>query len=130
MNINSTRFRINTLIQMARITENQKYREELIQEIQLLLDDIESYEQPVFSSGYFGEDSILAIEEYLKDKQRVCAIQIWQEALGEEGRPQKWQTTEINDIVSQMPEWERMKSPYRFSPSIGNQRGFQRRREV
>ena len=128
MNINSTRFRINTLIQMARITENQQYREELIEEVQLLLDGMESYECVERCGNWLDEDAVSVIEEYLKDKQRVCAIQIWQEALGEEGRPLKWQTAEINDIISRMPEWERMKNPYKFSHELGNQRGFQRKR--
>lgn len=69
------------------------------------------------------------IEEYLKDKQRVCAIQIWQEALGEEGRPQKWQATEINDIVSRMSDWARTKSTSTFG-KYGKQRGFYRKSTI
>ena len=65
------------------------------------------------------------IEEYLKGKQRVCAIQIWQEALGEEGRPQKWQATEINDIVARIPDWKRLPKAARFG-AYGAQKGFQR----
>lgn len=65
------------------------------------------------------------IEEYLKDKQRTCAVEIWNEALGEQGRPQKWQATEINTIIDNLPGWERMKNPYKFN-KYGNQRGFQR----
>ena len=127
MNINSTRFRINTLIQMARITENQQYREELIEEVQILLDGMESHEHVECDGKWLDEDDVFIIEEYLKDKQRVCAIQIWQEALGEEGRPQKWQATEINDIVSRMSDWARTKSTSTFG-KYGKQRGFQRRR--
>ena len=127
MNINSTRFRINTLIQMARITENQQYREELIEEVQTLLDGMESHEHVECDGKWLDEDDVSVIEEYLKDKQSVCAIQIWQEAFGEKGRPQKWQATEINDIISRMPEWKRIPSTARFG-TYGAQRGFRRRR--
>lgn len=65
------------------------------------------------------------ITEYLSNKQRTCAIEIWQEALGEQGRPQKWQAGEINNIILLLPEWEKMKSPSRFG-RYGQQRGFQK----
>ena len=65
------------------------------------------------------------IEEYLKTKSKTCAVEIWQEALEEQGRPQKWQATEINDIMSQMPGWVKMKSPSNFG-KYGTQRGFKK----
>lgn len=65
------------------------------------------------------------IEEYLKDKNRTCAIEIWQEALGEDGRPAKWQSSEINNIVDNFPDWKRMTDSARFG-KYGKQRGFQR----
>ena len=67
------------------------------------------------------------IEDYLKDKNRTCAIQIWKEALGEAGRPQKYQAAEINTILDNLEDWERMKSPYKFT-TYGSQRGFQRKK--
>ena len=67
------------------------------------------------------------IEAYLKDKNRTCAIQIWREALGELGRPQKYQAAEINTILDNLEDWERMKSPYKFT-TYGSQRGFQRKK--
>lgn len=66
------------------------------------------------------------IEAYLSNKQRTCAIEVWNEALGEQGRPQKWQATEINAIINNLTEWERMKYPYKFD-KYGNQRGFQKK---
>lgn len=51
------------------------------------------------------------IQEYLSDKQRTCAIEIWREALQETGRPAKWQASEINNIVLGFPEWKRMQYP-------------------
>lgn len=65
------------------------------------------------------------IEEFLRDKQRTCAIEVWREALNEVGRPAKWQASEINTIIASLPEWERMTSPGRFG-EYGMQRGFQR----
>lgn len=65
------------------------------------------------------------IEDYLVGKQRTCAIEIWSEALHEFGRPAKWQASEINNIVSNIPGWKRMKNPTKFG-KFGNQRGFQK----
>ena len=65
------------------------------------------------------------ITEYLADKQRTCAIEIWQEALKESGRPAKWQASEINNIVLGLPEWKRMPNPAKFG-QYGSQRGFQK----
>lgn len=65
------------------------------------------------------------IQEYLLGKQRTCAIEIWQEALKESGRPAKWQASEINSIVSGIPGWKRMPNPAKFGP-YGSQRGFQK----
>lgn len=65
------------------------------------------------------------ITEYLADRQRTCAIEIWQKALGEQGRPQKWQAGEISNIVLSLPGWGKMKNPSRFG-DYGQQRGFQK----
>lgn len=65
------------------------------------------------------------IEKFLEGKQRTCALEIWQEALQENGRPQRWQTTEINSIIDSFPDWKRMSTPYKFT-KYGNQRGFKR----
>ena len=67
------------------------------------------------------------IEAYLEGKNRVCAIEIWQEALNETGRPQKWQAAEIGDIVSQIPGWKKLDKTARFG-KYGPQKGFQRER--
>ena len=64
------------------------------------------------------------IERYQGDK--VCAIQVWQEALGEEKRPPKWQATVINNILSSLPDWERVTTSMRFD-HYGTQRGFRRK---
>lgn len=66
------------------------------------------------------------IQEYLSDKHRACAIEIWQKALGEQGRPAKWQASEISNIILSLPEWERIPNPTKFG-EYGSQRGFQRK---
>lgn len=66
------------------------------------------------------------IQEYLSDKHRTCAIEIWQKALGEQGRPAKWQASEINNIILGLPDWERIPNPTKFG-AYGNQRGFQKK---
>lgn len=66
------------------------------------------------------------IQEYLSDKHRTCAIEIWQKALGEQGRPAKWQASEISNIILSLPEWERIPNPTKFG-EFGSQRGFQRK---
>ena len=65
------------------------------------------------------------IEAYLEGKNITCAIEIWREALGECGQPAKWQSIEINGILSKIDGWERMKSPTNMG-KFGKQRGFRR----
>ncbi len=65
------------------------------------------------------------IEAFAEGRHRICAVQIWQEALGEQGRPKKWQASEINNILSKLEGWEKMENPARFE-RYGLQRGFQR----
>lgn len=66
------------------------------------------------------------IQEYLSDKYRTCAIEVWQKALGEQGRPAKWQASEISNIILGFPEWERIPNPTKFD-EYGSQRGFQKK---
>ena len=65
------------------------------------------------------------IAEYLEGRQRTCVIEVWQKALGEPGRPKKWQASEIINIILSLPGWERMKSVGRFG-EYGGQKGFQK----
>lgn len=66
------------------------------------------------------------ISKFLEGKQRTCALEIWKEALGESGRPQKWQASEIIDIVLSFSEWEKVKSPTNYG-EYGKQRLLQRK---
>lgn len=65
------------------------------------------------------------IEEYLRDKERICARQIWHEALQETVEPPKWKVSNINSIIEKIPGWKKLKSPARFA-NYGMQRGFEK----
>ena len=65
------------------------------------------------------------IEEYLKDKERICARQVWHDALKESTEPPKWKISNINSIIEKIPGWKRLKSPARFA-NYGMQRGFEK----
>lgn len=67
------------------------------------------------------------ITQYLENKDRTCVLEIWKEALEENGRPQKWQSSEIMDIVLSIPGWEKMKNASTFG-SYGRQKGLQKKR--
>lgn len=93
---------------------------------QLILPDSCREEAQRLQEDSMADDGKVGIiTEYLADKQRTCAIEIWQKALGEQGRPQKWQAGEINNIILSLPGWEKMKNPGRFG-ECGQQRGFQK----
>jgi hypothetical protein len=125
MTQSNKRFRINTLIQLARITADEDLREEIVLEIQELLYEIENCSVKAEEQTDFSEDVKNCISEFLKDKDRVCPIMIWREALLRKGRPQKWQATEINDIMSQMPGWSKLPKVARFG-KYGPQAGFEK----
>ncbi len=93
---------------------------------QLILPDSCREEAQRLQEDSMADDGKVGIiTEYLSNKQRTCAIEVWQKALGEAGRPQKWQAGEINNIILSLEGWEKMKSPSRFG-IYGQQRGFQK----
>ena len=62
----------------------------------------------------------------LVERERVCAIEIWCEALG--GRQDTYKRSnglEITDIMSKIQGWHPVKSPRRHG-IYGNQRGFEK----
>lgn len=69
------------------------------------------------------------ITQFLENKQRTCVLEIWKEALEENGRPQKWQSSEIMDIVLSIPGWEKMKNTSTFG-QYGKQKGLQKVNQV
>lgn len=62
---------------------------------------------------------------YLENQTKVCAVQIWREALGQSGQPPKWKASEINSIVAKVPGWKKIKNSARFG-EYGTQRGYEK----
>lgn len=63
----------------------------------------------------------------LVDRERVCALEVWVEALGGDIKNMRAQDTkEINAVIATMPEWKKSKSVLRFNQDYGVQRGFVR----
>ena len=65
--------------------------------------------------------------------EKVCSKQLFREALHNEfTQPQRWQITEINDIMNQLIRegslkgWRYFGSPRRFGSIYGTQRGWER----
>lgn len=66
-------------------------------------------------------------EMKLVPRDRICALEIWCEAFG--GSPKDFrysESSEINDILRSLPEWEKTSNGLRFG-YCGYQRGFLRR---
>lgn len=62
----------------------------------------------------------------LVPRDKVCAVEIWEECYGSEKRYMKrTDSTEINNILLSSKVWRRIKTPRRFGP-YGQQKGFER----
>lgn len=62
----------------------------------------------------------------LIDRDRVCAVEIWVECLGNDIRVMRnSDTAEINGVIAMVPGWKRMKKTARFGP-YSVQRGFEK----
>lgn len=61
----------------------------------------------------------------LVERDRVCALEIWCEALGGEAKFfKRSDAVEINGILSKLEGWERTKNGVRFGKDYGFQKGF------
>ena len=56
-------------------------------------------------------------------RDRVCALEIWEECLGNSRTMQKWEAMRINNIMEGLPGWE-ARSAVRFGAGYGRTRGF------
>ena len=66
----------------------------------------------------------------LVDRDRVCALEVWCEALdGKQKEIRYSDTAEINSIIETLGGWEKGKSALRFG-YCGAQRGFLKRRNI
>lgn len=69
----------------------------------------------------------MAEEVELVERDRVCALEIWVEALGNDQRYiRKSDAAEINALLASLPEWEKIEGTSRFG-CWNVQRGFKRR---
>ena len=76
------------------------------------------------SNGLADKDKIPLIK-----RDRVCALEIWCEALEGNPRYMRYQDTqEINGILSMLNGWKKMKNPARFG-YCKFQRGFEKKKE-
>lgn len=67
-------------------------------------------ERKLFWSGEFGQ-----YQGELVDRDRVCAQEIWLEALGGESRGmRRAETMRINAILDKLPGWKKYNNAYRF----------------
>ena len=65
------------------------------------------------------QDSVTLVE-----RDRVCALEVWCEALGGSMREMKpADTRELNAIIAAIPEWQKSASAVRMG-TYGVQRGF------
>lgn len=67
-------------------------------------------------------------EENLMYRNRICAIEIWNECYHQAGynRMKKSDSREINAILDRLPGWRRAKNLMRFGGEYGPQRGYER----
>jgi predicted P-loop ATPase len=69
-----------------------------------------------------GKTGIIA--DFLENRTRTCVLEVWKEALQEERRPKKFESTEIANIIMGLG-WERVHNPTNFG-EYGKQRLFQK----
>lgn len=117
------RFKIQALIQLAKITSDEELREQIVLEVQELIESVDCLLEK--KEITFSEEIFCDVNDFLIKKDITCASEIWKEALGRSGQPKKWQSREINNIVASLDGWEKMEYPYKFA-KYGNQRGFRR----
>lgn len=62
-------------------------------------------------------------------RDKVCALEIWVEVFnGDRNNFKAVDARNINDIMREMPGWERSKSTIRFGKIYGTQRGYVRKK--
>lgn len=79
---------------------------------QKLIEVIKERQQEAVEDDY----RVGMIKAYLEDKEIVCAIELWQRAIGEFGKPDRRSSNEISIIMQGFPEWEKSRTATR----IGN----------
>lgn len=93
-----------------------------------LLDIIREHQAQAVEDDY----RVGMIKAYLEDpyktddgktltREIVCAVELWQNALHEYGKPSRKDSNEISVIMQSFPEWEKSKNPCKLE-KYGNQR--------
>ena len=65
------------------------------------------------------------IEDYLQDKDVVCILELWEQALKEPFKPSKRDSNEIALIMQNLSDWEKSENPRRFQ-DYGRQKAWVR----
>lgn len=88
-----------------------------------LMDEIRQMQESATEDDY----RVGMIESYLDapERDRVCVLEIWQNALNEIGNPKKKDSNEIASILDNIPGWERTKASVRCG-KFGKQKAWYR----
>lgn len=79
-------------------------------------------ERRIFWSGGFRTEQTALIP-----RDRVCAMEVWCEALnGDPKQLKRADALEINSVIESLPEWTKAKNGIRFGSAYGLQRGYVR----
>lgn len=79
-------------------------------------------ERRIFWSGGFRTEQTALIP-----RDRVCAMEVWCEALnGDPKQLKRADALEINSVIESLPEWTKAKNGIRFGGAYGLQRGYVR----
>ena len=65
-------------------------------------------------------------EKNLVYRDRICALEIWNECFRQFTRMKKSEAREINAVLDRMPGWKRAEKTLRFGGDYGAQRGYTR----
>lgn len=85
------------------------------------------YKRSLFQRKMYWQGDYRKDEDSNVPRDRICALEIWCEALGGDIKYiKKSDTAEINSILQKCPGWKRADSGMRFGGEYGSQRGFQR----
>jgi putative DNA primase/helicase len=80
-------------------------------------------ERKLYWSGEFSRDG--AITEETRERDRICAAEVWCECLGGEPKfMRQTDTREINTILENLPGWTKALNGLRFGKTYGLQRGY------
>lgn len=93
----------------------------------LVLDEKYLKEAEQMQAGAMVDDGMEGLLlDFIKDKTETCPLEIWQECLGESGRPPRNISTRINAFLSRQQDWEKLQTPTKIG-KYANQRGWRKK---